>query len=330
MNDRRRLDGRLRQRRCMTTDNMLLIGPPGTGKSMLTKRLPTILPPLTLEEGRVTISRAAGTMTFPSQFMLVAAMNPTPDGKMPGESRCSPRGIQNYLNRISGPLLDRIDIHVEVPPVKFREITAERTGETSAQIRERVVAARRHQQERFAGKRNVTCKRKDRHQGFKGLLRVGRSDAGTGGRRFSTALRVATHRRRKIPLLPIPQTRLPDSAALEPHLRPHRGSAAVGEPPLDHLLSDLRAGEHLGAGDREHCFHVLHRVFDPDARFLGDRLLHGQPIHWERSGASDWRSASQHHARGDFRHGSFHRPGLVRSAMACRRLFARVGPSRAE
>ena len=96
-------------------------------------------------------------MTFPSQFMLVAAMNPTPDGKMPGESRCSPREIQNYLNRISGPLLDRIDIHVEVPAVKFREITAERTGETSAQIRERVVTARRRQQERFAGKRSVTC-----------------------------------------------------------------------------------------------------------------------------------------------------------------------------
>src|SRR6266576_532100 len=85
------------------------------------------------------------------------ATSRTPDGKMPGESRCSPREIQNYLNRISGSLLDRIDIHVEVPAVKFREITAERTGETSAQIRERVVAARRRQQERFAGKRSVTC-----------------------------------------------------------------------------------------------------------------------------------------------------------------------------
>ncbi len=96
-------------------------------------------------------------MTFPSQFMLVAAMNLTPDGKMPGKSRSSQREIQNYLNRVSGPLLDRIDIHVEVPAVKFREITAERTDETSAQIRERVVAAGRRQQERFAGKRNVTC-----------------------------------------------------------------------------------------------------------------------------------------------------------------------------
>jgi magnesium chelatase family protein len=110
-----------------------------------------------LEEGRVTISRAAGTMTFPSQFMLVAAMNPTPDGKMPAESRSSPREIANYLGRISGPLLDRIDLHVEVPQVKFREITSERNGETSAEIRARVVAARQRQQERFRAKSKITC-----------------------------------------------------------------------------------------------------------------------------------------------------------------------------
>jgi magnesium chelatase family protein len=87
----------------------------------------------------------------------VAAMNPTPDGKMPHESKSSPREIQNYLGRISGPLLDRIDLHVEVPPVKFREISGERTGETSTEIRERVVAARQQQQQRFAHNPKITC-----------------------------------------------------------------------------------------------------------------------------------------------------------------------------
>src|SRR5208282_3139348 len=109
-----------------------------------------------IEDGRVTISRAAGTMTFPAQFMLVAAMNPTPDGKMPGESRSSPREIQNYLGRISGPLLDRVDLHIEVPSVKFRDISAEQTGETSAVIRDRVAAARQRQQARFARKPAIT------------------------------------------------------------------------------------------------------------------------------------------------------------------------------
>jgi len=84
-------------------------------------------------------------------------MNPTPDGKMPAESRSSPREIQSYLGRISGPLLDRIDLHIEVPAVKFQDITSERTGETSAQIRERVIAARKRQQDRFKDKPRISC-----------------------------------------------------------------------------------------------------------------------------------------------------------------------------
>ena len=76
---------------------------------------------------------------------------------MPGESKSSPREIQNYLGRISGPLLDRIDLHIEVPPVKFREMSSAQPGETSAQIRARVIAARQRQTARFAGKPKVPC-----------------------------------------------------------------------------------------------------------------------------------------------------------------------------
>ena len=76
---------------------------------------------------------------------------------MPGESKSSPREIQNYLGRISGPLLDRIDLHIEVPPVKFREMSNAQPGETSAQIRERVIAAREIQHARFGAKPKITC-----------------------------------------------------------------------------------------------------------------------------------------------------------------------------
>jgi len=154
-----------------------------------------------LEEGCVTISRAAGSMTFPSQFMLVAAMNPTPDGKMPGESRSTPREIQNYLGRVSGPLLDRIDLHIEVPPVKFREITGEKTGEPSAQIRERVIAARNRQQKRFEAKPKITCNARMGSRELKTycalteptmeLLKFAMSDLNLSARAYDRILKVA-------------------------------------------------------------------------------------------------------------------------------------------
>ena len=220
--------------------NLICIGPPGTGKSMIAKRVPTILPPLSLEEalettkihsiagclpphtplvskrpfrsphhtvsdagllgggshpmpgevsiahngvlfldelpefqrsalevmrqpledGVVTISRAVASVTFPCRFMLVAAMNPCPCGYFGDTKRkceCSSLQVQRYRARISGPLLDRIDIHVEVPSVKYHELASLEKGESSAQIRERVINARKIQQERFKGNPRVNC-----------------------------------------------------------------------------------------------------------------------------------------------------------------------------
>jgi magnesium chelatase family protein len=216
--------------------NVLMIGPPGAGKTMVARRLPTILPPLTLaeslettriysangmlrdgqaliatrpfraphhtvssaglvgggstptpgeislahhgvlfldelpefgrhvlevlrqplEEGQVTISRAAGALTFPAAIMLVAAMNPCPCGfatDPKNECHCTSRQIAQYMSRISGPLLDRIDIQIEMPPLDGRVLRRQATGKSSGDIRADVAAARKRQGERFAAAR---------------------------------------------------------------------------------------------------------------------------------------------------------------------------------
>ncbi len=214
--------------------NALLIGPPGSGKSMLAQRLPSILPDLTFEEaiestkihsvagtlpddqpilterpfraphhtvspaglsgggtiprpgeislahngvlfldelpefsrqamevlrqpietGTVTISRVSGTLTYPCTTLVVAAMNPCPCGYYGHPThpcRCTPGQVARYLNRVSGPLLDRLDLHIEVAPVEFAHISSGRRAESSAEIKKRVDAARKIQQERFRG-----------------------------------------------------------------------------------------------------------------------------------------------------------------------------------
>jgi len=214
--------------------NVLLIGPPGSGKTMLARRLPTILPQMTFEEalettrihsvagllregqpllatrpfraphhtisdialigggqvpkpgevslshhgvlildetpefkrnvlevlrqpienGEVTVSRAVASITYPASFMLISAMNPCPCGYLNDPKHactCAPGQIQRYRRKISGPLLDRIDIHVEVPAVPYKDLSADYSGETSAEIRKRVVQTRTIQLERFKG-----------------------------------------------------------------------------------------------------------------------------------------------------------------------------------
>jgi len=113
-----------------------------------------------MEDRKVTISRAKFTVDYPTSFMLVASMNPCPCGYYNHPTRecvCSPGVVQKYLNKISGPLLDRIDLHVEVTPVTFDEMSSERPAEKSGDIRTRVVSARTVQNKRFAQNEGVYC-----------------------------------------------------------------------------------------------------------------------------------------------------------------------------
>lgn len=156
-----------------------------------------------LEENRVTISRAVGSMTFPASLMLVAAMNPCPCGFRGDPKRncnCSPVHIERYLGKISGPLLDRIDIHIEVPPVPFRELSDEKTGTDSRTIREQVVRTREVQQDRFRdlpGSLNGTMTPRQIRKYCKlakdaeSLLRIAMEEMGLSARAHDKILRVS-------------------------------------------------------------------------------------------------------------------------------------------
>jgi magnesium chelatase family protein len=157
-----------------------------------------------IEDGKVTVSRAAGSVTFPSEFMLVAAMNPCPCGyfgDLKRECRCGPVQVQRYRQRISGPLLDRIDLHIEVPAVEYRDVASERAEESSTAIRRRIVRARERQQERFRNDAKVTCNARiaTRHlkqhcklsQDSQDLIRVAMNELNLSARAYDRILKVS-------------------------------------------------------------------------------------------------------------------------------------------
>jgi len=157
-----------------------------------------------LEDGEVTIARAAASVTYPCRFMLVAAMNPCPCGYQTDpkrECRCSPTQIARYRSKISGPLLDRIDIHVEVPAISYEQLVKLEKGESSADIRERVVRAREIQQKRYKNQPGTHCNANMRskilHQvccmepDAEQILRTAMSDLNFSARAYDRILKVA-------------------------------------------------------------------------------------------------------------------------------------------
>lgn len=157
-----------------------------------------------LESGRITISRAAVSLSYPARFMLIAAMNPCPCGYYTDprhKCSCRPDQIQKYMARISGPLMDRIDIHIEVPALSYEELSQKNPGEDSASMRKKVVNARRIQQERFEGEKDIFCNahmepnhvRKvcELGESSQGLLKTAIEKLGLSGRAYDRILKVS-------------------------------------------------------------------------------------------------------------------------------------------
>ncbi len=152
-----------------------------------------------LEDQTITISRAAGTMTFPASFMLVAAMNPCPcgyHGSLQRRCRCAPQAVARYRERISGPLLDRIDLHVEVAAMKYEHLAGQTPAEDSAAIRERVIAARAIQQSRGgAANARLAPKGIRAHckldEGGTEMLKLATSELNLSARAYDRILKVA-------------------------------------------------------------------------------------------------------------------------------------------
>jgi magnesium chelatase family protein len=156
-----------------------------------------------LEDHTVTISRASGTLTFPANFQLIAAMNPCPCGYWGDPTHnctCTPAMVTRYQKRISGPLLDRFDIHVEVPRVEYEKLTDDRAGEPSEAIRARVTAARQRQQARFEGT-SLACNADmgpahirehcEVDEAGKSLMRAATQQLGMSARSFHRVLKLA-------------------------------------------------------------------------------------------------------------------------------------------